>query len=187
MLNWDEDGEKLFETGVDHGVLFPKKDDGTYDKGVAWNGLTAFNETPSGAEETKLYADNTKYLSLRSVEELGATIEAYMYPKEFAECDGSAEVAPGVFIGQQARKAFAFACRTKVGNDIKGDDFGYNIILFMDAKLLLLRELMQQLMIAQKLSLSLGKLLQLLLQLLVIKLLLISQSIPPNSAQRMQQ
>lgn len=125
-LLWDQDGERQFETGTRHGVLYPKKADGSYDVGVAWNGLTAVTESPSGAEETALYADDIKYGSLRSAEEFGATIEAYTYPDEFAECDGSAELAPGVYAGQQSRKAFGFAYRTNIGNDAS-TDAGYKL------------------------------------------------------------
>ena len=129
---WDQSGERLYETGVDHGVLFPV--DGTaYGKGIAWNGLTQITESPSGAEATALYADNIKYLSLMSAEDLGATVEAYTYPDEFAECDGSAAVSKGVMIGQQERKAFGLAYRTKVGND-QNDNLGYKIHLIYGAK-----------------------------------------------------
>lgn len=129
---WDQSGERLFETGVDHGVLFPVE--GTnYGKGVAWNGLTQVTESPSGAEATALYADNIKYLSLMSAEDFGATVEAYTYPDEFAECDGSAAVSKGVMIGQQNRKTFGLAYRTKVGND-QNDNLGYKIHLIYGAK-----------------------------------------------------
>lgn len=116
-LVFDGAGEKFYETGVSKGVLFPQDTTGNYTEGVAWNGLTAVNENPSGAEETKLYADDIKYASLRSAEDFGATIEAYTYPDEFMECDGSAEIAKGVYAGQQARKAFGFTYQTVVGND----------------------------------------------------------------------
>lgn len=125
-LSWDDIGTHFYETGVDHGTLYPITDTGSYGKGVAWNGLTAVNETPSGGEASAVYADNIKYLNLMSVEELGATIEAYTYPDEFAECDGSAEVAEGVFIGQQTRKKFGFVYRTKIGND-ETDAKGYKL------------------------------------------------------------
>lgn len=127
-LTWDQTGERLYETGVDRGVLYVY-DNGAYGAGVAWNGLTNVSEKPSGAEATALYADNIKYLNLISNEEFGATIEAYTYPDEFAECDGSAEIATGVVIGQQKRKTFGFAYRTKVGNDTDGNDYGYKIHL----------------------------------------------------------
>ena len=127
-LVWDKTGERLYETGVDRGVLYVQSN-GTYPNGVAWNGLTAVTESPSGAEATPLYADNIKYLNLMSAEEFGCTIEAYTYPEEFAECDGSAELATGVTIGQQARKTFGLSYRTKIGNDAAGDKFGYKLHL----------------------------------------------------------
>ena len=127
-LVWDKTGERLYETGVDRGVLYVQSN-GTYPKGVAWNGLTAVTESPSGAEATPLYADNIKYLNLMSAEEFGCTIEAYTYPEEFAECDGSAELAAGVTIGQQARKPFGLSYRTKIGNDAAGNEFGYKLHL----------------------------------------------------------
>lgn len=130
---WDQTGERLFETGVDHGVLYPIQTGGLYSKGVAWNGLTAVNESPSGAEATDLYADNIKYLSMRSAETFGATVEAYTYPDEFAECDGSATLAEGVTIGQQARKIFGLSYRTLVGNDVDGQDHGYKLHLIYGA------------------------------------------------------
>ena len=115
------------------GVLYVQDASGAYPKGVAWNGLTAVNETPSGAEATPLYADDIKYLNLRSAEEFGATIEAYTYPEEFEQCDGSAELAPGIKIGQQARNAFGLCYRTVVGNDIAGNDFGYKLHIIYGA------------------------------------------------------
>lgn len=124
---WDTTGDRLYETGVDHGVLYPVAAGGTYPTGVAWNGLTAVTESPSGAEATALYADNIKYLNLFSAEEFGATIEAYTYPDEFAQCDGSAEIAGGVTIGQQDRKTFGLSYRTIVGNDVEGQNYGYKI------------------------------------------------------------
>lgn len=127
VLKWDEDGKRLYETGVDHGVLYPAASNGGYDKGVAWNGLTSVQESPSGAEATPLYADNIKYLNLLSVEEFGATVEAYTYPDEFEECDGSKELAKGVSVGQQARKKFGLCYRTKIGNDEDGNDHGYKL------------------------------------------------------------
>ena len=126
-LVWDSTGDRLYETGVKNGVLYPIDEVGTYSKGVAWNGLTAVTESPSGAESNPLYADDIKYLDLRSVEEFGGTIEAYMYPDEFAECDGSAELAACVKIGQQKRKVFGLCYRTTLGNDVKGDDYGYKL------------------------------------------------------------
>ena len=125
-IEWDVAGERLYETGLDHGVLYPMVS-GAYPKGVAWNGLTAVTESPSGAEPTPLYADNIKYVTLMSVEEFGATIEAYMYPKEFEVCDGTAEIAPGVKIGQQPRQKFGLCYRTLVGNDLVGDKYGYKL------------------------------------------------------------
>lgn len=128
-LVWDKTGERYYETGVDHGVLYPMGANGTYDKGVAWNGLTTVNESPTGAEPNPLYADNIKYLNLMSAEEFEASIECYTYPDEFAECDGSAEVIPGMFAGQQNRKQFGLAYRTKIGNDVAGQDLGYKLHL----------------------------------------------------------
>lgn len=132
-LVWDKTGERLYETGVKNGVLYPQAEGGTYPKGVAWNGLTAVTESPSGAEATPLYADDIKYLNLISAEEFGATVEAYMYPDEFAECDGSAEIAPGVSIGQQARKAFGMSYKTVLGNDVDNNDHGYKLHLIYGA------------------------------------------------------
>lgn len=128
-LVWDKTGERLYETGVDRGVLYPVQTGGVYNKGVAWNGLTAVTESPSGAEASPIYADNIKYLNLMSAEEFGATIEAYTYPPEFEECDGSASVATGVTIGQQARKVFGLSYRTIVGNDVDSNDYGYKLHL----------------------------------------------------------
>ena len=125
-LSWDNAGEKLYETGVDHGVLYPMGENG-YGTGVAWNGLTGVTETPSGAEATKLYADNIKYLEIRSAEEFGGTIEAYTYPDEWAECDGSAALVTGVYAGQQPRKVFGFCYRTILGNDVDLDAHGYKL------------------------------------------------------------
>ena len=127
-IKWDQIGEKKYKTGVDHGVLYPQKG-GAYPKGVAWNGLTAVNKTPSGAEDNKLYADNMQYLNLKSAETLGLTIECYMYPDEWAECNGEAEVAEGVFLGQQRRNTFGFSYRNKLGNDTEGEDYGFEINL----------------------------------------------------------
>lgn len=132
-LVWDADSQRLYETGVSKGVVYPRAKDGTYPKGVAWNGLTGVTESPSGAEATALWADNIKYLNLRSAEEFGCTIEAYTYPDEFAECDGSAEIATGVRIGQQARKSFGFSYTTVVGNDTEGEAHGYKIHLVYGA------------------------------------------------------
>ena len=126
-LIWDEVGQRFFETGVKNGVLYVQNNDGSYANGVVWNGLTAITESPSGAEETPLYADDVKYLTLRSAEEFGATIEAFTYPEEFEQCDGSALIAEGITIGQQARKAFGLCYRTAVGNDIQGQEFSYKL------------------------------------------------------------
>jgi hypothetical protein len=129
-LNWDKIGERFYENGVRYGVLYPQnKSTGLYPLGVAWNGLTAVTESPSGAEANPKYADDIKYLNLISAEEFGATIEAYTYPDEFAACDGSAELAPGVMIGQQKRQAFGLSYRTILGNDIEGEDHGYKLHL----------------------------------------------------------
>lgn len=128
-LTWDKTGERYYETGVKQGVLYPIQADGRYSKGVAWNGLISVTESPSGAEATPLYADDIKYLNLISNEEFGATIEAYTYPDEFYECDGSASLADGVMIGQQKRKTFGLCYRTTVGNDVDGNDYGYKLHL----------------------------------------------------------
>ena len=131
-LVWDATGERLFETGVKNGVLYVQEA-GAYPKGVAWNGLTAVTESPSGAEATPLYADDIKYLNLMSTEEFGATIEAYMYPDEFAECNGEAELVKGVKIGQQKRKTFGMCYRTVIGNDVDGNNHGYKIHIIYGA------------------------------------------------------
>jgi hypothetical protein len=131
-LVWDQTGEKVYETGLSKGVLYPVLS-GAYPKGVAWNGLTGVTESPSGAEETALYADNIKYGSMRSAEEFGGTIEAYTYPDEFDECDGGIAVTKGVKISQQNRKAFGMAYVTKIGNDADGDDHGYKLHLIYGA------------------------------------------------------
>ena len=131
-LVWDRTGDRLYETGVKNGVLYIPTS-GVYSKGVAWNGLTAVTESPSGAEATALYADDIKYLNLMSNEEFGATIEAYTYPDEFAECDGSASLTEGVYIGQQARKTFGLCYRTTLGNDAKGNDYGYKLHIIYGA------------------------------------------------------
>ena len=128
-ITWDNAGERYYETGVKMGVLYPIQTGGQYSKGVAWNGLTAVTESPSGAEATPLYADDIKYLNLMSNEEYGCTIEAYTYPDEFAECDGSASLSEGVMIGQQKRKTFGLCYRTSIGNDIDGTDHGYKLHL----------------------------------------------------------
>lgn len=132
-LVWDAITERLYETGVNQGVVYPMNDAGTYPLGVAWNGLTAVTESPSGAESNKIYADNIAYLNLISAEEFGATVEAYTYPDEFAVCDGSATIAVGVFIGQQKRKAFGLCYKTLLGNDTEGGDYGYKLHLIYNA------------------------------------------------------
>ena len=131
-LVWDKTGERLYETGVKNGVLYPMVD-GAYPKGIVWNGLTAVTESPSGAEATPLYADDIKYLNLMSAEEFGATVEAYTYPDEFAECDGSASLGAGVTIGQQPRKTFGMSYKTTVGNDVDNDNHGYKLHLIYGA------------------------------------------------------
>lgn len=132
-LVWDQTGKRLYETGVNQGVLYPQASGGTYPLGVAWNGLISVTESPSGAEASPSYADNLKYLNLMSAEEFGATIEAYTYPDEFAVCDGSAEIAVGVMIGQQNRKAFGLSYKTLLGNDTDGTDHGYKLHLIYGA------------------------------------------------------
>ena len=132
-LVWDQTGEREYETGVKNGVLYPQGEGGTYPKGVAWNGLISVTESPSGAEATALYADDIKYLNLMSNEEFGATIEAYMSPEEFDQCDGTASLATGVSIGQQKRKTFGMAYKTTIGNDVDGNDHGYKIHLIYGA------------------------------------------------------
>lgn len=131
---WDKTGERLYETGVEQGVLYNIDERGAYSKGVPWNGLTAVTESPSGAEATPLYADNIKYLELQSAEEFGATIEAYTYPEAFGECDGTAAIAQGIIIGQQSRKIFGLSYKTVVGNDVKNNDYGYKLHLIYGAK-----------------------------------------------------
>lgn len=131
-LEWDKTGERLYETGTDRGVLYVASN-GTYPTGVAWNGLTGVDENPSGAEANAQYADNIKYLELRSAEDFGATVTAYTYPDEFEQCDGSAEPTEGMYIGQQARKMFGMSYRTKIGNDVDGDEHGYYIHLIYGA------------------------------------------------------
>lgn len=132
-LVWDAAGKRLYETGVSKGVLYIQDDSGAYPKGVAWNGLTGVTESPSGAEATAMYADDMKYLNLYSAEEFGATIEAYTYPDEFAECDGSSELVKGVTVGQQKRKAFGLCYRTVLGNDVTGEDYGYKLHIIYGA------------------------------------------------------
>lgn len=132
-LVWDQFGKRLYETGVDHGVLYPIQTGGVYSKGVAWNGLTAVTESPSGADVNDIYADNMKYLGLVGAEKFGATVEAYTYPDEFAECDGSVELVKGVTIGQQNRKVFGMVYRTVIGNDVDGNEHGYKLHLIYGA------------------------------------------------------
>lgn len=133
-LKWDETGKRLYETGTKMGVLYPQNEDGTYPKGIAWNGLMSVTESPSGAEASALYADDSKYLELYSNEEFGFTIGAYTYPDEFAECDGSTKLGTGVTLGQQPRKAFGLSYRTIIGNDTKGSDYGYKLHLVYGVK-----------------------------------------------------
>jgi hypothetical protein len=133
-IQWDQIGDKKYELGVDHGVLFLQENDGTYPKGIPWNGLTNVTESPEGAEPNDIYADNIKYLSLLSKEDFGATIEAFYSPEEFDVCDGTAEIAPGVKIGQQDRKGFAFSYRSKIGNDVAGSDYGYEVHIVYGCK-----------------------------------------------------
>lgn len=129
-LTWDDVGDRTYETGVDHGVLYvPNPTTGVYETGVPWNGLTAVTETPGGAESTKTYADNIVYLNLQSAETFDATLEAYTYPDEFGQFDGSAQPEPGVYLGQQARRQFGLAYRTLFGNDVEGTDYGYKLHL----------------------------------------------------------
>ena len=132
VLTWDQTGQRFYETGVDKGVLFPYSS-GAYQAGVAWNGLTAVTESPSGAEATPLYANNGKYLNLLSAEELGGTIEAYTFPDEFAQCDGTATPQTGVSVGQQTRRSFGLAYRTRLGNDVDAADFGYKLHIIYGA------------------------------------------------------
>lgn len=132
-LVWDQSGKRLYETGVDHGALYPIQTGGVYSKGVAWNGLTAVTESPSGADVNDIYADNMKYLGLVGAEKFGATVEAYTYPDEFAECDGSVELVKGATIGQQNRKVFGMVYRTVIGNDVDGNEHGYKLHLIYGA------------------------------------------------------
>jgi len=129
VLEWDKVSEKIFETGVDKGVLYRRGTTGEYDKGYAWNGLVSVTESPSGAESNKQYANNQVYANIQSAEEFAATLEAFTYPDEFMACDGTAEITGGVFIGQQKRETFGLAYRTKIGNDVDGVDHGYKIHL----------------------------------------------------------
>lgn len=133
-LEWDKTGERLYETGVEQCALYVQSDEGTYPKGVAWNGISEIDENPSGAEESAVFADNMKYLSLYSAENMGGNINAYMYPDEFGECIGETELAKGAYIGQQTRKAFGLAYKTKIGNDVKADAYGYKLHLVYGAR-----------------------------------------------------
>lgn len=133
-LVWDQTGERIYETGVSKGVLYPMNNSGAYPNGVAWNGLTSVSESPEGADAEDIYADNIKYLSLIAAETFGATIEAYTYPDEFALMDGSVELATGVMIGQQPRKTFGLCYRTELGNDIQGEGYGYKLHLIYGCK-----------------------------------------------------
>lgn len=133
QLTWDGTGDKIFETGTDRGVYYPLTDEGTYSGGVPWNGLTGVTESPSGAESNKHYADNIVYANILSAEEFGATIEAFTWPDEFDESDGLAQVAAGVTVGQQNRRPFGFSYRTKIGNDVQGQDYGYKLHLIYGA------------------------------------------------------
>ena len=132
-LIWDQTGEREYETGVKNGALYVQAEGGTYPKGVAWNGLISVTESPSGAEEQALYADDIKYAAPRSREEFGATIEAYTYPEAFEKCDGSSELAPGVTIGQQTRTPFGLAYKTTIGNDTENNNYGYKLHLIYGA------------------------------------------------------
>lgn len=134
VLVWDEVGKRFYETGVDHGVLYIPNESGVYNTGVAWNGLVSVTETPTGAEPNAQYADNIKYLNLFSAEEFGATVEAFTYPDEFAQFDGLGVPTAGVTVGQQSRKAFGLSYRTKLGNDLDGDDYGYKLHLIYGAQ-----------------------------------------------------
>ncbi len=133
LLEWDKTGEHIYETGVDHGVLYPQKTDGTYDNGVAWNGLTGVTESPSGGDPNNIYADNIKYLVLRGAEDFGGTITCYTYPDEWEACDGSAQPEAGVLIGQQTRKPFGLCYRTRIGSDTDGDNKGYKLHIVYNA------------------------------------------------------
>lgn len=132
-LKWDQTGERLYETGVDHAVLYKQDNVGAYALGLPWNGITTITESPSGAEATPMYADNIKYLNLIADEQFNGTIEAMMYPEAFEECDGTASVVPGVTVGQQSRRTFGLSYRTRVGNDVMGTDFGYKLHLVYGA------------------------------------------------------
>lgn len=132
-LVWDKIGERFYETGTKNGVLYVRDETGAYPEGVVWNGLIGISQSPSGAEPTALWADDSKYLNIISAEEFGATIEAYTYPPEFGECNGEAFLAPGVSIGQQKRKTFGLSYKTVVGNDVDENEHGYKIHLIYGA------------------------------------------------------
>lgn len=132
-LTWDSVGDRLYETGVDHGVLYIPDSTGDYNTGFAWNGLTSVTESPSGAEASPQFADNVKYLNLVSAEQFGATVEAFTYPEAFGQCDGTAAPKAGVLVGQQTRKTFGLAYRTQIGNDLEGTDYGYKLHLVYGA------------------------------------------------------
>jgi len=134
ILSWDATSARLYETGVQKGVLYPRSAGGTYPLGVVWNGLSSVSESPSGAEPSPIYADDIKYLNLMSVEEFGASIEAYTYPDEFAACDGSAAIATGVYVGQQGHSMFGLSYKTTLGNDVDGSDYGYKLHLVYGAQ-----------------------------------------------------
>lgn len=133
QLTWDGTGQRIYETGVDHGVLYVMTNTGTYGEGVAWNGLVTVTESPTGAEPTAVYADNIKYLNIVSVEEFGATIEAFTYPDEFMQCDGSASIDDGIYVGQQSRRNFALVYRSRIGDDVVGDAKGYKLHIIYNA------------------------------------------------------
>lgn len=133
-LQWDQVGQRLYETGVSKAVLFPQKSDGTYDKGIAWNGIVSVTKSPDGGADNPIFADNMKYISLTSAENLNGSISAYTYPEEFEACDGSNEVNPGLFIGQQTRVPFALAYITIVGNDTQGNAYGEKLHIIYNAK-----------------------------------------------------
>lgn len=134
QLKWDEPGKRTYETGIENGVLYLAADDGSYPEGIAWNGLTGVEENPSGAESNKIYADNMNYLTLLSAEDFGCTIKAYTYPDAFEACNGEAELITGAVIGQQSRATFGLVYKTKIGNDVKGDAYGYKLHLIYGCK-----------------------------------------------------
>jgi hypothetical protein len=155
-LQWDQSGERLYETGVDHGVLYPLDATGAYKPGVAWNGLTTLTETPSGADSNAQYADNIKYLNLIAAETFEGTIEAFTYPEEFAVCDGTVAPVEGVTVGQQSRRVFGMCYRSRVGNDVDGTDHGYRLHLIYGARLHLRRRPTPRSMTSRRRSRSRG-------------------------------